>query len=130
LACGCVSAFAGIPARRRFASSLLAISEADELTSVEGTLTVNSTPAAPGGTYRSVTDEADLWYADASGQLVQVTLPAPDSSIFLSDQETVDPANAGIVTLNGQVIGLVLTAAGGVVTNFVGGIRSKRTGGT
>jgi hypothetical protein len=105
--------------------TLLAASQADLLTDVEGNLTVNTTPAPPGGTYRNVTDEADLWYADAGGSIVQITLPAPTASIFLADQETVDTSNTLVAAITAQVVGTVLTASGGVVTNIVGGRRSR-----
>jgi len=106
-------------------AALLNMSQADELSDVEGNLTVNPTPTPIGGQYRSVTDFAAIWYSDASGNIVQVTLPAPDASIFLADQETVDPSNSLVAALNTVVLGVVLTASGGVVTNYVGGLRKQ-----
>jgi len=106
-------------------SALLAKSNADVLNAVENTISL-FTPAPPGGTYRTVGDAAILTFQDAGGNLVDITLPAPDSSIFLADQETVDGSQ--IAAIIAAVVGTVDTASGGVVTAFVGGTRRTRKG--
>jgi hypothetical protein len=106
-------------------ADLLALSQADMLNCVENTLTVY-TPAPPGGTFRSVGDVAILTFTDAGSNLVDITLPAPVSTIFLADEETVDAT--AIVTLIGDVVGTVQTAAGGVVTAYVSGTRQTKKG--
>jgi len=106
-------------------SALLAKSNADVLNAVENTISL-FTPAPPGGTYRTVGDAAILTFQDAGGNLVDITLPAPDSSIFFADQETVDSSQ--ITAIIAAVVGTVDTASGGVVTAFVGGTRRTRKG--
>jgi len=106
-------------------SALLAQSNADVLNAVEGTLNA-FTPAPPGGTYRTVGDAAILTFTDASGSLVDITLPAPLSSIFLADTVTVD--STAIAAIIAAVVGTVTTANGGVTTAFVGGLRTTKRG--
>lgn len=104
-------------------AALLNISNADYLTESEGQLFTNSTPTPLTATYQSVADAANLLYADSTGSIVQLTLPAPRAAIFLADGSTVDPANSDIIALNATVVGVVLTPAGNPVANFVGGVR-------
>jgi hypothetical protein len=106
-------------------TQLLAQSNADVLNMVESALTVFA-PAPPGGTYRTVGDAAILTFQDAGGNLTDITLPAPLSSIFLADQETVDITQIGGII--GAVVGTVVTPAGGNVTAFVAGVRVTKKG--
>ncbi len=105
-------------------TALIGSSNADVLNSTEAALTVNM-PAPAGGTYRTVGDVAILTFTDGT-DLVNVTLPAPQSTIFLADQETVDITQIGAIIA--AVVGTVQTAAGGVVTAYVAGTREAKKG--
>jgi len=103
--------------------ALISVSNADKQRSWEGLTVVNGSPAPTAATYQNVADYAQLVYQDAGGELVYVTLPSPQESIFLADQETVDPA--AIAAPSAAIIGTVITSAGGVVTAYVGGYRRR-----
>lgn len=109
-------------------TQLVALSNADSLNWTEGTLTAGSA-SPPGNTYRSVWDSALLTFTDGAGNLTDITLPAPLTSVFKADQETVDPT--AITALISAVVGTAVTNAGGVVTAYVAGTRvPKKVGGT
>lgn len=96
-------------------------SNADVLNDVENTLFVNGAPAPGVATYQSVRDSAKLVFTTAAGNVVTLTVPAPKSSFFLADQETVDPTAAATIIAAAL---LVLTdEAGNAVTAFQGGFR-------
>jgi hypothetical protein len=101
-------------------AALAAASNAGELQHWEGDL-VASVPAPSAASFPSVQDLAILLYADGAGVQVQVRIPAPHASIFMSDGETVDPGAIGAISA--AVIGHVLTTSGVAVTTFVGGFR-------
>jgi hypothetical protein len=104
-------------------AALITVSNADTQRCWEGPTQVNATPATTNATYPTVADYAVLIYQDAGGDLVYITLVAPQSSIFMADQETVNPA--AIAAVSTAVIGLVTTGGGGVVTAYVGGFRRR-----
>jgi hypothetical protein len=106
-------------------SQLLALSNADYLNFTDSTLFINPTPSPTIGTYQRVADCAMLLYQDSTGEQVSIQLPSPQSSIFLSDQQTIDTSS--ITALNTAVIGTLLSASGNPVTSFVGGIRKPTT---
>jgi hypothetical protein len=106
-------------------AALAAQSNAAFLNDVEGTLNVNASPSPVSATYQRVVDSAALTFTDAMGSLVRIQLPAPVSSIFLADQETVDITMIGGIV--GAVVGTVVTPAGGVVTAYVSGVRQPTT---
>lgn len=83
------------------------------------------TPQAIAGTaatYENVEDKAQLVFKAADGSTHRYQIPAPVSSLFLADQETVNSANALITafTTNAQ------SAQGSALTTFVGGKRIRR----
>lgn len=88
----------------------------------EGDLIAPPAPAPISAPYASVKDGAALVFQTASGALVRITVPAPDSGIFMADNETVDPAT--IAALIAAVIADVVTADGIAVTAFVAGYRT------
>lgn len=102
-------------------AALLAQSNADILNSLDTTLAVNASPSPVAAQFQVVSDAAALTFQDAAGSLVVIQLPAPVSSIFLADTVTVN--SAAIAAIKAAVIGTVVTAAGGVVTAYVGGSR-------
>lgn len=84
-------------------------------------------------TFASVEDKAMLTFQAADGSLHRFNVPAPKSAIFLSDAETVNPANALVLALQTALHASSVSAApstrGGVLfgaTSFVGGIRQRR----
>lgn len=101
-------------------SALFGISNAAPISWFEGLEHVTGfTPTS--ALYQGVNDIARLTYSDASGILANLSLPAPQSSIFLADGRTVDAT--AIAVLNSVVIGHLCTSAGSTVTSFVGGLR-------
>jgi hypothetical protein len=99
-------------------AELEAVSQAKVVTSWEGT--ESAFTVVPGtGTYITVRQTAVLYFADVVGRVAKLYLPAPDSSIFLSDGQTVDPTT--IPSLITACIGSLQTGAGTLVAAFVGG---------
>lgn len=78
--------------------------------------------AAP---FQSVTDVALLYFSTVSGDIVSLTLPAPDASIFKADTVTVDPTM--VASLITACIGYLTDASGNVVTSFINGVRAVRS---
>ena len=102
-------------------ASLLVKSNADVQNWWEGDDHFNTSPAPLGLTYPRVGDYAMLLFADGSGNQAGLTLPAPDSAIFMADTISVDPsAIADIIT---AATTYLVNAAGNTVTTFVGGVR-------
>lgn len=104
-------------------ADLVALSHADWQRSWAGDVLVNGAPSTSTGDYQNVADYAVLVYQTAVGTQVYLTLVAPQSGIFLADQETVDPT--AIAVLNTDVIGSLEDGAGNVVTAYVGGFRRR-----
>lgn len=104
-------------------SSVKSVSNADVLGDFEGTETINGTPVPVAAAYATVNDFAVLTYETGAGTLVYITVPAPLSSIFLADGETVDAT--AIAALTTAVVGTVTDASGNAVTAFVAGVRRK-----
>jgi len=104
-------------------AALLAVSNADTQRCWEGPTQVNPAPSPVAADYQNVADYAVLVYQDASGDLVYITVPAPQSTIFMADGETVDPP--AIAGVSAAVIGTVFTAGGSLVTAYVGGFRRR-----
>ena len=99
-------------------TQLQAISNAVVIEDSEGTIvTFSATPTV--AVYPTVRQTAMLQYRDATGSIGRLLVPAPVSSIFLSDGVTVDPA--AITALNAAVIGSLLAGSSNPVTAFVGG---------
>lgn len=92
---------------------------------------VESGPLGPtqepgSGVYSTIADKVTLLFQTASGVTIQVTLPAPDASIFLADGKTVDPAQiADIIT---ACVGTVQTLDGNVAIGFLNGFRGPTSG--
>lgn len=104
-------------------ASIHSVSNADVQESWEGNLTVNGSPAPVAAQYQGVRDQAVLFFSTAAGSIVKLFVPAPQASIFLADQETVDAANVSVIALVSSVIANVTTPAGVALTMFVGGSR-------
>jgi len=102
-------------------TALLAKSNADVSSEFEGALTVNTTPAPVAATFQSVKDAAFLTFTTTTTSLLTVTLPAPVSSIFFADNETVDPTQ--IAAIIAAVVGTAQTLGGATATAYLAGIR-------
>lgn len=103
-------------------SDLLAISNADEQQSWEGTLAVNAAPAPVAAQYQSVTQRVTFVFTTtAAGVLVELTLPAPKAAIFLSDGRTVDLSNADVATLAADCVGKLCNVSGDTAVSLIAG---------
>lgn len=103
-------------------ASLLSVSNADRSQSWEGPLTVNATPTPTAAQYQSVTQRVSLLFTTtAPGIMVTLTLVAPQLSIFLADQKTVDLTNGLIVTLAAVCVGNLCDEGGNAATALVAG---------
>jgi len=100
-------------------TDLLAISQADQLNTWEGDLTVNATPAPPGGTYPGLNTIANLVFLCADGTTAQIRLPAPSLSIMLADGVTVDATM--IATLIADCVGNLESPTGSLAVSFLSG---------
>ncbi len=78
--------------------------------------------------YPSATDKAVLVYGCANGQEVRIEIPAPQMTIFDSDGETVNAANASVSAFNTAITGGAYCAnSGSLITTYLRGFRSLRT---
>lgn len=105
-------------------NALLAKSNADYSDVWAGTETIH-VPSPVAAVYESVGDYALLEYSTAAGLVVTLKLPAPKSSIFLADGQTVDAGQ--ITAITNAAILTVSDASGNLVTSFLGGTRRRRT---
>jgi hypothetical protein len=92
------------------------------------------------GDYLSIEDKAVFVFQDASGSLHRYQIPAPEHTIFLSDQETIDTSQTVVrqfiadmlaatymtVTANAAALHPVTSAQAYALTAFVGGLRIRR----
>lgn len=102
-------------------AAIKAQSNADVLNDTESSLNVNGAPAPTNAVYPSVRDSAKLVFVTALGNTVTLTVPAPVSSLFLADGQTVDPtAAATIIT---DALAALTDEAGNAVTAYQGGFR-------
>lgn len=77
-------------------------------------------------TFASVEDKAVFTFQTATGDLHRFQIPAPISSIFLADGETVDPANTAVVTFVSAVIANCLSRNNQVLGFGAFGVRQRR----
>lgn len=80
-------------------------------------------PLTANAVYNSVLDSAVLSFENASGGITKVFLPAPKSSIFMADGQTVDPAQ--IATLIADVLLHVLDNDGNALVSYLGGFYAR-----
>lgn len=99
-------------------TELEALSQAGVIECWEG-LDETYSPSPGTASYPSVRVTAVLYFTDGAGHVARLLLPAPDSSIFMADGSTVDPA--AITSLITACVGRLETAAGTTVTAFAGG---------
>lgn len=77
--------------------------------------------------YAAVSDSAVLQFVTAVGSLVGVVAPGFKESLYLGDNQTVDPAQPLVIALVNAAIALpIVDGAGNPVIAYVGGLRQKR----
>lgn len=93
---------------------------------------VAATVQVPGGApssnpYLNVMDSAVLSFSTAMGSLVGVICPGFKESLYMADNQTVDPAQPLVIALVAAALALPLVdGAGNPVVTYIGGIRQKR----
>ena len=102
-------------------STLLGHSNADVLNWFEGPPNPNTSPSPSSSVYNSVGDSAQLIFADSSGNEAGLTLPAPQSGIFLADTVTVDAS--AIADVIAAATTYLVNSAGNTVTTYLAGFR-------
>jgi hypothetical protein len=102
------------------ASPLQAISNAGILYSWDGTID-SAIGAATAAQYQAVQQWAELLFQTAAGSILRLTLVAPPLSILKADKKTVDPTNAGVVTLIAAAVGNLSDGQGNAAVSYVGG---------
>lgn len=80
--------------------------------------------------YAPIEDKASLTYFTARAQRHTYRIPAPKAAIFMSDEQTVNPANSLVVAFNTAILDTVTSAffsdaQGNPLTGYVGGIRTR-----
>jgi len=100
-------------------AALLALSNADELNTWEGDLTVNSTPVPVNAQYPGLQQVANLVFLCADGTTAQIRLPAPKIGIMLADGVTVDASM--ITTLIADCVGNLQSPTGSLAVSFLSG---------
>jgi hypothetical protein len=76
--------------------------------------------------FPTVEDKAVFTFQTADGAIHRFQIPAPQSAIFLSDGETVDPANTAVVTFTSAVIANCVDVHGTVIGFGAFGTRIRR----
>jgi len=103
-------------------AQVIALSAALPLQDWEGPIDSHSpTPAA--STYQ-IGDWAYLQYANADGSESQIAIPAPLTTLFLSDGRTVDPTQ--LTALNAAAIGTLGGYSGSAAATYISGYRKSR----
>jgi hypothetical protein len=70
-----------------------------------------------------VTTAARLWFATAAGGKLSLLVPSVDASVFLADNETVNPSSTLVSLLSAQMISEGCDAIGNAVTAYISGTR-------
>lgn len=105
-------------------AAMLAVSNADYLQWWESAITANGAPAPVAATYQSVTDRAVLTFVCADNTQAVLQVIAPQSAIFMADQQTVNPV--AIAALIAAAIGSLVSTTGSLATTYVAGTRVSR----
>lgn len=80
-------------------------------------------------------DAVELAFQTANGTVSRISVPAPLDSIFLADNQTVNPANGDVAALVTQLLqtaswsgnGVASTKSGAALVAFLGGVRVRRS---
>jgi hypothetical protein len=92
---------------------------------VAGTVQIGSGPASS-NPYPNVSDSALLTFSTALGTQIGVVVPGFKESLYLSDNQTVDPAQPLVLAFVAFAVGFLVDSAGNPATAFIGGLRQKR----
>lgn len=78
--------------------------------------------------YSSVEDACHVWFQDDAGNITEVTIPAPQRSIFLADGKTLNVAQSDVAAfITSAIAELAVPVSGLPVTSCIGGHLSKRS---
>jgi len=88
----------------------------------ESAVTANGAPAPAGGQYQGVQQRAALSFICGDATIAVLIVPCPAVSIFLADQQTVDPANLQVIALVAACIGSLTSSTGSAAVAFIGGV--------
>lgn len=104
-------------------AAMLTATNADFSQWWESAETTNAAPAPVAAVYQGVQPQAQLQFIALDNTLATLLLPAPKTSIFLADKETVDPASAPILAIIAAAIatGGLVSASGSPVSGLIGG---------
>jgi hypothetical protein len=105
---------------------ILAQSNADRDVFWEAAENSNATPAPVAATYQPANTAALLTFICADNTLARVRVPAPKLTLFLADQQTVDPASAAAIVAT--CIGVLVSSSGSLATAFAGGVLEPISG--
>ncbi len=80
--------------------------------------------------YAPIEDKASLTYVTQRQVLHRFRVPAPKATVFMADEQTVDPADTLIVAFNTAFLDTITNtfvsdALGNPLTGYVGGIRTR-----
>lgn len=104
-------------------SAILGASNADFTTHWESPETTNPAPAPVAATYQPLQPMAQLLYLCADNTVASVLVPAPRLSVFLADQETINPAAPAVAAITAAAVaaGGLVSASGSPATTLLGG---------
>jgi len=100
-------------------TDMLALTNADQLNTWEGNLTVNGSPSPVNAAYPGLQQIANLVFLCADGSTAQLRLVAPKLSIMLADGVTVDATM--IATLIADCVGNLESPTGSLAVSFLSG---------
>lgn len=81
--------------------------------------------AATDGPY-DVADKAVLYFRDSAGFTQKLSVPAPEASIFETDDETVDKSNSLVQDFVTEVLIYLVTRGGAALVEFIKGRRMRK----
>ena len=100
-----------------------------------GSALIEAAGYGSGGAVDNAEDSAVFSFQTSTGAIGKVSIPAPKSSIFLGDNQTIDPANAAVTAFTAYMLapttafsnnGIASTKSGAGFTSFIGGVRVRR----
>lgn len=104
-------------------NALAAASDAGIKRTVGSFVTTTPTGAATDGAYSDIEDKALLQFKDQNGKIHTMQVPAPEDTLFLTDEETVDNNDALVAAIIAAVQALVALA--GATWNYYKGYRKR-----
>ncbi len=108
------------------ATDLAALSNAAQNQRRGPSTTADTGAAGANATYPNVEDKAVLVFKGAGGSTHRYSVPAPKAAIFLTDGETVDPANGLVMAVVADILADAVDAGGAALVSFSRGFRRRR----